>query len=239
MKTKLIKLFFQIVLAVCSANVKSQVLISLLFGDKLNSPNIEFGLVGGFNQSYFLDIESSNGLNNFNLGFYFHIKIKNSSYFSTGVLVKSNMGAEGMPTYPIGNSDFDSVFVDGELSTKLSYFHVPLMYHYRIHDRVYLEGGFQLGLKSKAYDYFTIEGDPADVGAKIDVREDYQLLDAGLIGGIGYKFKKTPKSMAIGVNYYYGLASVTREPNPHVKNSSIYIYFKLPIGLDGKEKPPE
>lgn len=153
--------------------------------------------------------------------------------------MKSNMGAEGMPTYPIGNSDFDSVFVDGELTTELSYFHVPLMYHYRIHDRVYLEGGFQLGLKYKAYDYFTVEGDPADIGAKIDVKEDYQLLDAGLIAGIGYKFKKTTKSMAIGVNYYYGLASVTREPNPHVKNSAIYVYFKLPIGLGGKDKPPE
>ncbi|WP_417199498.1 hypothetical protein [Bizionia sp.] len=29
--------------------VSSQVLITLLLGDKLNSPNIEFGLEGGYN----------------------------------------------------------------------------------------------------------------------------------------------------------------------------------------------
>lgn len=239
MKTKFYKLFLLLLLIVSTVNVKSQVLISLLFGDQLNTPKIEFGLVGGFNQSYFLDYESSNGLTNFNLGFYFHINIKNNSYFSTGVLVKSNMGAEGMSTYPVGNPDFDSVFVDGELSTELSYFHVPLMYHYRIRNRVYLEGGFQLGLKYKAYDWFHVEGEVAEIGAKIDVKEDYQMLDAGLIGGIGYKFKKEIKSIAVGVNYYYGLASVTREPAPHVKNSAVYVYVKIPIGTGGKEKAPE
>ena len=44
------------------------------------------------NRSYILDIEDAKGKNNFNLGFYFHILMKNSSYLSTGVLVKSNVG---------------------------------------------------------------------------------------------------------------------------------------------------
>ena len=67
-------LFFLIFLA---GNLKGQVLISVLLGDELNSPKIEFGLVGGFNQSTFRDIPEADGLNNFNLGFYFHINMKN------------------------------------------------------------------------------------------------------------------------------------------------------------------
>ncbi|WP_394774213.1 hypothetical protein [Flavobacterium sp.] len=35
----------------CMAPARSQVLISLLFGDKLNSPFLEFGLDGGINLS--------------------------------------------------------------------------------------------------------------------------------------------------------------------------------------------
>jgi len=50
--------------------------ISLLFGDALNTPEIEFGLVGGINRSTFLDMETAEGVNNLNLGFYFHINLK-------------------------------------------------------------------------------------------------------------------------------------------------------------------
>ena len=61
----------------------AQVLITLLFGDALNTEKIEFGLVGGLNRSYILDIEDSKGLNNFNLGMgYQHNKM--SAEFRVG-----------------------------------------------------------------------------------------------------------------------------------------------------------
>jgi hypothetical protein len=129
---------------------KGQVIISLLFGEKLNSPKIEFGLTGGLNRSYFNGMSNSEGLNNFNLGFYFHILLKNQSYLSTGVLVKSNVGASGMPTYSFGNPDFDNLYQDGELTTKVDYFYVPIMFHQRFNNRWYLEGGLQPGLRNKA-----------------------------------------------------------------------------------------
>ena len=137
-------------LVLISTSVKGQVLISLLFGEKLNSDKIEFGLIGGFNQSYLLDIEESKGLTNFNLGFYFHFNIKPNSYISTGVLVKSNVGATGMPVYTTGDAEFDSVFHKGKLTTQINYFYVPIMYQYRIKNRVYFEVGFQAGLRGKA-----------------------------------------------------------------------------------------
>ena len=223
-----------------STQVKSQVLISLLFGEALNTPKIEFGLVGGFNRSWIYDIEDSEGLNNFNIGFYFHIMLKENSFLSTGVLVKSNVGARGMPTYPIGDDDFDSVFVDGELTKKINYFYVPIMYQQRFNNRWYVEGGVQLGLRNKTYDIFTLEDAfGGDLDYKRDSRDDYKYFDAGLIAGFGYKLKKRLKSTAVGINYYYGLMNVSKVPDQKIKNSSLYVYFKIPIGAGMKEKPED
>lgn len=221
-----------------SSESKSQVLISLLFGDKLNSEKIEFGLEGGLNRSYFNDVPEANGLTNFNLGFYFHFLMKNSTYISTGVMVKSNVGATGMPTYPIGNEDFDSLFEDGNLTTKVSYFYVPALFHQRFNNRWYIEAGPMVGLRSRVKDIFTVSVLDGDLEYILDVSDQFKRLDAGLMGGIGYKFKKQTKSMAIGVNYYYGLVNVSKVEEEKVRNSSLYLYIKIPIGA-GKTNTKE
>lgn len=210
-----------------------QVLISLLFGDALNSEKVEFGLAGGLNRSYIYDIVESNGLNNFNLGFYFHINMKGSSYLSTGVLVKSNVGARGMATYSIGEPEFDDVYADGELTKTIHYFYVPVLWQQRFNNRWYLEGGFQLGLRNKAYDYFKKDAYDGELTYKRDVRDDYKHFDGGLLGGVGYKFSRETKSMSAGVNYYYGLNNVSNLDDMKIRNSSIYFYVKIPIGTSG------
>ena len=239
---KLYKIWLLAIFILGSASAaNAQILISLLFGDALNTEKIEFGLIGGLNRSYMLNYNESTGLNNFNIGFYFHINMFETSYISTGVLVKSNVGAQGMSTYPIGDPDFDDVFAEGELTTKLNYFYVPIMWHQRFNNRWYLEGGLQLGLRSKAYDYFTLEDAfEGDIGYKTDVRDDYTHFDGGFVGGAGYKLKKQLKSSAIGINYYYGLKNVSKLDGTKIKNSSIYFYVKIPIGTGkGSESKKE
>lgn len=220
-----------------SAVSQAQILISLLFGDALNTDKIEFGLTGGLNRSWIHDMEESEGMNNFNLGFYFHINMFEQSYLSTGVLVKSNVGARGMSTYPIGDPDFDKVYEEAELLKKISYFYVPVMWHQRVNNRFFLEGGLQLGLRGKAYDIFHLEeAYQGELGYKRDVGDEIKRLDAGLLAGIGYKFKKEIKSMAVGVKYYYGLIDVSKEEELAIKNSSLYVFMKIPIGAGSKKK---
>ena len=79
----------------------SQVIISLLFGDKLTSGKIEFGLDGGLNFPTQTGIVGSKTFTNFNLGFYFDIKLNEPWMIHTGVLLKSNMGASDLPIYPL------------------------------------------------------------------------------------------------------------------------------------------
>jgi hypothetical protein len=229
-----IKLSILTFLLLFSVTLKAQVLISLIFGKALNTPKIEFGLDGGMNRSYLNDISGSKGSNYFNLGFYFHILVKNNSYISTGVMVKSNVGATGMPVYSLGNADFDSVYKDGTLTKKISCFYVPILFHQRFNNRWYIEAGTTLGLRNKAVDIFEVSKLDGDLTYTKDVKDQYTRLDAGLTGGAGYKFKKEIKSMAVGINYYYGLVNVSKTPDVTMKNSSIYFYMKIPIGLGAK-----
>jgi hypothetical protein len=217
------------------AVINAQVLITILLGDALNTDKIEFGLVGGLNRSYINDISSSKGMNNFNLGFYFHILMKNNSYFSTGVLVKSNVGATGMATYPVGNESFDTVYQNGTLTKKINCFYVPILFHQRFNNRWYIEAGPQLGLIHKPVDIFEVSDFGGDLKYTRVVKDEYKHIDAGITGGIGYKFKKEIKSMAVGINYYYGLVNVSENPDLTIKNSSVYFYIKIPIGI-GKPK---
>lgn len=219
------------VLLSLSSYTQAQILISALFGDKLNSPNIEFGLEGGYNRSYFHNVAESDARNNFNLGFYFHILLKNNSFISTGLRLKSNVGAAGMPTYPIGDETFDEMFQDGERTTRISYFYLPVLFQQRLYNIILLEGGFQAGLRTKAYDSFELSAYDGDLDYKLDVKDDYARLDAGLMGGIGFKLKNQPKSMSIGIHYYYGLVNISKLPDTGIRNSSLYLSIKIPVGI--------
>ena len=212
-----------------------QVLITILLGDALNTEKIEFGLVGGWNHSYIYTIEDSKGLNSLDLGFYFHFLIKNNSYFSTGVLVKSSVGGTGMPVYSLDDPDFDAVFKDGTLTKKIPCFYVPILFHQRFNNRWYIEAGPQLGLLHQEVDIFEISKLGGDLKFTLDVIDQYKRIDAGVTGGIGYKFKKQVKSMAVGISYYYGLVDISADPAREIRNSSFNVYMKIPIGV-GKPK---
>jgi hypothetical protein len=223
-----------VALLALSTATQGQVIISLLFGEALNTDKIEFGLTGGLNRSYILDIEESEGMNNFNLGFYFHIRMNPNSFISTGVLVKSNVGAQGMPTYATGDPSFDGLFQDGELTKKINIFYVPIMWQQRIKGRWLLEGGIQPGLRSKAYDIFDVDYSEGEISYKNEVGHSYTRLDFGVVGGAGYKLTSDLKSMSLGVLYYHGLVDMSTDPSAVIKNSSLNIYFRIPIGAAKK-----
>lgn len=229
------KKYILIVFILFSAGaIQAQVIISLLFGEALNTDKIEFGLTGGLNRSYLPDIKEADPLNNFNLGFYFHIMLTQKSFISTGVLVKSNVGGTGMPTYPVGIENLDALFENGKRTTKISIFYVPVMYQQRFNKQIFIEGGIQPGLRTKAFDNFDASAAGGDISYKREVSDDYTRLDFGIIGGGGYKLQKTLKSTSIGVLYYLGLVDMYKNPELKSRNSSLNFYLRIPIGI-GKE----
>ncbi|GJM30515.1 MAG: hypothetical protein DHS20C17_31500 [Cyclobacteriaceae bacterium] len=207
----------------------SQVLISLLFGDKLNSDKIEFGLEGGANFSRMSDFESTKYQTFFNLGFYFDIKLKDQWFIYTGVLVKSNTGLNKLSENDLSILDPDAFYISsGAYSQRISYFHIPVNIKHRFKNHFYLHAGPQVALRTKAFVKFEGEENNKTVEIKTENKDLFTRLEFGLIGGVGYKLKKG-QGMNIGMKYFYGLTNIMKE-TPAARNRSIYLVVGIPIG---------
>lgn len=211
---------------------ESQVLMSLIFGDKLNSPNIEFGLEGGANFSTITNQTGADYRTDFNLGFYFDFNLKNPSWiFNTGVIVKSTMGADELPVYSLNNAELDAAFAEGSVSRKINYFNVPLMIKYKFDSNIYVKAGTQLGLLSTANDVFSKGYNGEDLEYKNNIRDKIHVIDAGLVFGLGYRLKTGKYGMNLGLQYYHGLVPLLKgDDSPTQFNRSLYVTAGLPIG---------
>ena len=224
------KLFLFILLISVSHIGQSQVLISLLLGDKLNTGKIEFGLDGGYNYSQMSGFESGKPLSTFNLGFYFDFLLKNQWYINTGVLVKSEVGLSNLSESDVFILDPTTVYSDsGVFEQKTAYFHVPVAIKYRFKNHFYIHAGPQFALRHKAFLVFEGEKNLKSIEVKIDNRDLFTRLEVAAIGGVGYKLKKG-QGMNIGVKYFYGLTNIFRDDYFDSRNSSFYAYLGIPIG---------
>lgn len=213
--------------------MQSQVILSLLFGDKLNSESLEFGLEGGLNWSNISELNSSQRLSSFNLGFYFDFKLKNQWNLYTGVLVKAKLGIDKLTDNDLtllGIETYDEI---GTYSQKINYFIVPALIKYNFQNRIYIELGPQFGLKYKSWVEFNSNENNKEIKIKDFNKDQINVLDAGITIGTGYKLI-SKKGMTIGVKYYYGLTNVYKDIEG-TKNNSIFLKLNIPIGAE-KEK---
>lgn len=220
---------------------RSQVLISLLLGDKLNSGKIEFGLDGGINFPDIRGLDEGKMKSAFNLGFYFDIKLKDPQWMvHTGVLVKSTLGTSDLPVYPLNDPDLDNAFVNGEVRRMINYFNVPLAMKYEFKKHFYVEGGIMPSLRAKAFDVFTTEvKDKEDLEYKLNISDQFHRLDFGLVGGVGYRLMGG-NGMNFTFRYYYGLVDITLDDStPDQFNTSLYLAAGIPIGAGKAKKKRE
>lgn len=235
-----------IILMSASAS-QSQVLISLLFGDKLNTGKIEFGLNGGFNLTTIRGIEGAKGQNNWELGFYFDFLLKEKSpwYIATGVYVKSNVGAKSIPMDYEGNRQIsDSLYngfssVNGDVEKQFNTFYVPIHLRYMSKWRIFIDVGVQIGLVFKTRDIYQADVDDYKLEYKVikGVKDNglYKWFDGGVDVGLGYKLKKS--GIKIGVWYYTGLTNIYKNDlGPKAYNSSLYVLANIPIGKKKADK---
>jgi hypothetical protein len=228
----MIKKIFVFILLVVSIEAQSQVLISLLLGDKINSDGLEFGLEGGINYSKISGLETNNFHQDWNMGFYFDIKLKTHWYFYTGVLVKSNLGVAKLTDNDIAFLGIDTYSVDGSYNQKVSTFIMPALAKYRFDKGFYFEAGPQFGLMHKAWVEFNYDLDGKKAIIQENNKDMIRRIDAGLAAGMGYRFKGRT-GWTWGVKYYYGFIDVYKD-RAGTKNSSIYLKLNIPIGASEK-----
>ncbi len=216
---------------------RSQVVISLIFGDELNSDKVRFGLDGGINFSRLTSIDGSEFDENFNLGFYFDIQLKENSnwYVHTGLQLKSEMGARGIAVYPLDDPDLDSAFRDGGIERTLKYINVPLLARYKFSNHFFFELGPKIGVMTKATDkFYNAIVEKEDLTYTKKVTGQYKWFDAGLEAGLGYHFMKGT-GVNLGVRFYQGLMDIYRDNSGDPAwNQSLYIFASIPIGAGEK-----
>jgi hypothetical protein len=215
-----------------SITANSQILISILLGDKLNSDKLEFGLDGGLNIANINGIDQTNAVRRFNVGFYFDLKLKNPAWMvHTGVIVKSTLGAKDLPVYNLNDANLNTAFAGGNVDRRLSYFNVPILIKHQFKKSFFVEAGPMLGLMNKSVDVFTQKViDADDLSYTLKIRDNYHPLDAGLMVGLGYRLLGG-NGMNLGVRYYYGLVDITLDDStPNQYNRSLYFSVGIPIG---------
>jgi len=212
----------------------SQVLIALLLGDKLNTGKIEFGLDGGVSYSYIGNMDANRWDRNWNLGFYFDIRMKNQWYLSTGVLVKSTLGIDELTEKDLEFLEATTYDYDGKYSQKISYFIVPALAKYKFDNHLYAEIGPQFGLMHKANIEFDSDVDGIDINGKEDNKDQIKRIDMGLTAGVGYRLLKG-LGWTIGLRYYYGFIDVYKDRSG-TKNKALFLRVNVPIGLSQEKK---
>ena len=223
-----------VILVVAGMAAQSQVLITLLLGDKLNSEGLEFGLESGLNWTSISGLDTKNYARKWNLGFYFDIRIKNQWSLYTGVLVKSNFGVDNLTDNDLislgatNYNNLDTIPLTGDYSQKISSFMVPALIRYKFKNHMYVELGPQFSLMYKSWVEFESDIEGRDAIIKEYNKDKINKIDVGLMVGAGYKlFQGT--GWTIGAKYYYGFVDVFKDVSG-TKNSSIYLKLNIPIG---------
>ncbi len=217
---------------------KSQVLISLLLGDKLNTGNIEFGLDIGYNFSQLSNFESNRMLRKLNIGFYFDFLLKNQWYINTGVLVKSQVGLSNLNENDVLILNPDITYnTDGTYYQQIAYFHVPVAVKYRFKNHLYASLGPQFALRTKGTLVYEEEAKLTSTQIKYDNRDLFTRLEVAGIATFGYTLRQG-EGMSIGLKYFYGLTNIFKDNYYASRNSSAYVYVLIPIGKVKVKKEP-
>ena len=222
-----------------SVQAKSQILITLLLGDKLNSEWLEFGLEGGINWSTISELESSSYARKWNMGFYFNIRVQEHWSVYTGVLVKSNLGIDNLTDGDLITLGIEKAFdkngntIDGDYSYKMNTFQVPVLARYNFKNHMYVALGPQFGLYYKSWSQFDSDIEGYNVTIKDHDSDAINKIDVGATAAIGYRMMHGT-GWTISGKYYYGFIDAFKDVSG-TKNSSFFVTLNIPIGAGDKE----
>lgn len=215
----------------------SQVLIALLFGDKLNNGTIEFGLMTGPGFTTITE-SGANTRTGINLGLYFNFKISDNFFLHPEAIPKSSLGGRGIPFYATPDPEVNQLFADATIDRRIKAISVPLLARYRIYKTLFAEAGPQLDWQLKIKDiYSTTASDGNDLTYTSIVTRQFNWLSMGLAGGIAWRFKDKPGSMSLAARYYYGLTDIQKSATATQSHRGAFIFVYIPVGSNKSPKP--
>jgi len=215
-------------------SAKSQVLIALVFGDKLNTPNIEFGLNVGGNFSTLANHPDAKYKNGINLGLYFNFKLGEHFYLHPELMFMNQMGTRGIDgrDLPPGTEwNHPSL----QTTTETNYGTFVFLPRYKLKKQLYFEVGIHGSLLLTADDITLVKPDDnTELYHKEFIRPDLTAMDVGIDVGLGYKFGKG-EGVNLSLRYSRGFINIYKSNTyPAEYNTGFHVQVGIPIGV-GKE----
>ena len=229
---KLLLLLYLVFLFIPAA--RSQVLIAVLFGDKLNTPNIEFGLNVGANLSTVTNYPAAKYKPGLNIGLYFNFKLSDHWYLHPELLFLNQMGSLG-----INNRDLPDPQLQHEtLETWIDATYGTLIFlpRYKLTSQLYFEAGFHGSYLLSADDYFLIKPESdSELEYRRHARNRMNKIDVGFDVGLGYKFRKG-EGVNLSLRYSHGFVNTIKDASlPPERNRGFHVHIGIPIGVGKKQ----
>ena len=222
------KLVGILVLLLLKQAAAAQVLIALLFGEKLNTGSLEFGITVGPSLTNITGAggKSKAGLN---LGLYFNIRLNDHWYIHPEGVAKGGFGARDIFPYSTGNDSLDQFFTGGSVKRKIGTLSMPVLMQYKIHNRWFAELGPQVNLLTKSSDIFTNSFNDNEITYTADIRENITRFDFGMAAGVVYKLQEN-HGMGLCLRYYGGFTDIQKDLPGANRNSMWQLNVTIPIG---------
>jgi hypothetical protein len=212
----------------------AQILIALVFGGKLQSEKLTFGLnvIPTSSTITNIDGDSKTGIG---FGLYFDIKLSEKVFLHPEAIPKSSLGMQGIAPYATGSDSLDALFVNGSVKRNIRAISLPLLCRYRIKGHLFAEAGPQIDWILKVKDIYEKNENGNELSYTTRVDEQFTRFDIGLAGGLHYKISKD-KGMGLGVRYFYGLTDMMKAENTQL-NQALYFVIAVPIGTGSAKSP--
>ena len=209
--------------------LQGQVLLTIIFGDKLNSPTTEFGLNAGVSLSSLTGFDNSTHSNNLAMGMFFTWKFHERYQFQPELYFSFKGGAENMPPFFIDDPGVELPIDQMDISRKTNYLSLPLLFKVKMVNQFRFIIGPQFSLMSSNTDYMRYKVDKKkDLVARQKDRSEVGAMDIGISTGIGYKLGKG-EGVSIEAKYYLGLLDTSARPDINSKNRMIILQAGIPI----------
>jgi Outer membrane protein beta-barrel domain len=228
---------FVLILTFAATLGHSQVLIALLFGDKLTSEKFELGIRLAGNWQDLSGLEGTTGRFSIGFGIYGTLRLSEKFSLQPELLFKDPRGAEGVPLDVFGNPNLDPLLENAAVTAKLAYVSLPILFKYSLTPKLSLGFGPQIGyLSSARKEYVAQVYAEEDLVFKDDIKSKLNDFDFALAFNLEYKLLKK-KGIHIGLRYYLGLTDIFKDnAGDPVRNSVIQVNLGIPVGKMHKEE---
>jgi hypothetical protein len=223
---------FVLMLTLTASLAHSQVLIALLFGDKLNSDRFQLGIQLAGNLQNVTGWEGTSNRFAIGFGIYGELKLTEKLSLQPEILFKDPRGAEGVPGHEFDNENLDPLLADASVTMKLAYVSIPILLKYHISQQFSIGLGPQIGILSSAKNVYSANVyQDGDLSYKEDLSPYLNDVDMALAFNLEYKLMKAKRPMRIGLRYYLGLSDIVKDnPGTPVRNSVIQVNLGIPVG---------